>query len=287
MISASDFSQRRVRVGVRIAQGIILVGLLITGVGPVLWLAKAALSTTQDIITQPFAWFPSGVQWHNLVDAWNQIRIGQYLGNTVIVAAGSLVTSLIVTVSLAFVLGVLKPKWGPIVTGAVLATVFIPGVISLVPLYLTVLKLPFVDVSLINSYWGVWLPAAANAFNVLVVMRFFQAIPREMIEAARLDGAGPIKLLILIVLPFSKPILGVITVFTIMGAWKDFLWPKLVLQNPDLQPISVALPRVQATTELSLQMAGMFLALIIPLVVFLLFQRQILRGVSMSGGTKG
>ncbi len=261
--------------------------LVISGLGPLVWLAKAALSTTQDTIAQPFAWFPSGVQWGNLVDAWTQVQVGRYLLNTAVMALGSTVFTVVVTASLAYVISVLRPRWAPVLSGAILVTLFVPGVISLVPLYLTVVDLPVTGGSLIDSYWAVWLPASANAFAVLVVTRFFDEIPREIIEAARVDGVGPFRLFFTIVLPFSKSILGVIAVLTILNSWKDFLWPMLVLPNSELQPISVALARIAGKTDLSLQMAAMLLGLLIPIGVFLIFQRQILKGVSMSGGIKG
>lgn len=287
IISPGDRQRPSVRRTLRSTQAIILIGLIVVGLGPVLWLVKAALSTTQDLIRDPLAWFPSGIQWHNIADAWEQIDIGTYLGNTAILAAGSLVANLLVTTTCAYVLSVMRPRWAPLLSGAILATLFVPAVIALVPLYLTILELPGTGISLLNTYWAVWLPSAANAFNILIVKRFFDEIPRETIEAARIDGAGSIRVYWQIVLPFSRPILGVVSIMVVLGAWKDFLWPKLVLQDPSLQPISVALPRVQATTELSLQMAGMFLGMIIPVVLFLIFQRQILKGVSMSGAVKG
>lgn len=287
IISSADRKQPRIRRTLRTTQGVILAGLVVVGLGPLLWLVKAGLSTTQDLITDPLAWFPSGVQWHNIVDAWTTIEIGKYLGNTAIIAAGCLVANLLVTTTAAYVLSVVRPRWAPVLSGAILATLFVPGIIALVPLYLTILEVPGTSISLLNTYWAVWLPSAASAFNILVVRRFFDEIPRETVEAAQIDGAGIVRIFWQIVLPFSKPILGVVSIMAVLGAWKDFLWPKLVLQDPNLQPISVALPRVQATTELSLQMAGMFLGMLIPVVLFLVFQRQILRGVSMSGSVKG
>jgi len=261
--------------------------LVIAGVGPILWLAKAALSTTQDTISQPFAWFPSGIQWGNLAAAWEQIQVGRYLANTAVMALGSTISTVVVTASLAYVISILRPRWAKFLSGAILVTLFVPGVISLVPLYLTVVDVPLVGVSLIDTYWAVWLPAAANAFTVLIVSRFFDEIPREIIEAARVDGVGPLRMFFIIVLPFSKSILGVIAVLTILNSWKDFLWPMLVLPGSELQPISVALARVAGKTDLSLQMSAMLLGLLIPIAVFLIFQRQILKGVSMSGGIKG
>ena len=288
VISSADRRKPSVRIVLALVQGLILVGLLIAGLGPLLWLAKASISATQDILTEPFALWPSGVvQWDNLWFAWTRGRIGFYLGNTVIVAAGSWIASLTVSITAAYVLSVLKPKWGPALSWAILITLFIPHVVSLVPLYLTILDMPGLGVSLLNTYWAVWLPAAANAFNVLVIKRFFDSLPHELFEAARIDGAGNVRILVSLVLPLSKPIIAVVSLLTIIASWKDFLWPLLVLQSPDLQPISVALPRIADLYELSIQMAALFLALIVPVLLFLIFQRQFLRGVSLSGGTKG
>ena len=113
-----------------------------------------------------------------------------------------------------------------------LATLFIPGIVLLVPLYLTIVHPPIIGGSLLNNYLAVWLPMAANAFNILLVKRFFDNLPREIFEAAKTDGAGPFRLFWSIVLPMSKPILGVVSVFAIIAAWKDYLWPKLVLPDP-------------------------------------------------------
>ncbi|WP_353112830.1 carbohydrate ABC transporter permease [Microbacterium sp.] len=286
-ISDADRRRPSVRATMTTLQIAFFSFLVIAGVGPILWLAKAALSTTQDTISQPFAWFPHGVQWGNLAAAWEQIQVGRYLANTAVMALGSTVSTVVVTASLAYVISILRPRWARFLSAAILVTLFVPGVISLVPLYLTVVDLPLAGGSIIDSYWAVWLPAAANAFAVLVVTRFFDEIPREIIEAARVDGVGPFRMFFVIVLPFSKSILGVIAVLTILNSWKDFLWPMLVLPSSQLQPISVALARIGGKTDLSLQMSAMLLGLLIPIAVFLVFQRQILKGVSMSGGIKG
>ncbi|HEY0619668.1 MAG TPA: carbohydrate ABC transporter permease [Kribbella sp.] len=286
VISTADRQRPLVRYGLPAIQVLVLIGIVVAGVGPLLWLVKSGLSTSQDILRGPLSLWPSGIQWHNLPNAWTQVQIGSYLGNTAIIAIGSLVSTLFVCTTGAFVLSVLRPKWGPIITGLVLATLFLPGVISLVPLYLTILKMPVLGWNLQNTFWAVWLPQAAGAFNILVMKRYFDAIPRELIEAARIDGASNLRLFTALILPLSKPILGVVALLTVIGSWKEYLWPLLVLPDPKMQPISVALPRVADTTEISLQMSAMFLAVLVPVVLFLIFQKQFLRGVGMSGGIK-
>lgn len=287
-ISDADRSRPSVRISLGIGHVLVLAALIIAGLGPIVWLALAAISPTQDLIRGPFSFFSSGVvQWENLGIAWERGRIGHYLTNTAILAAGSVVTTLLVSTTAAFVITVLKPRWGRVLSGAILATLFIPGIVSLVPLYLTVRELPILGFSLIDTWWAVWLPAGATAFNVLIISRFLEAIPADLYEAARIDGAGPLRILWSIVLPLARPILGVVGLLTVVASWKDYLWPLLVLPTPDNQPVSVALPRLAEQTELSVQMAALFLSLIIPVALFLIFQRQFLRGASMAGGVKG
>jgi multiple sugar transport system permease protein len=131
------------------------------------------------------------------------------------------------------------------------------------------------------------LPAGASAFNVIVVKRFFDHLPREVFEAARTDGAGPFRLFWSIVLPMSRPVLGVVSVFAVIATWKDYLWPLLVLPNPDVQPLSVRLPNLQRATELDVFLAALAISTLIPIVIFLVLQRMFLRGAGLSGAVKG
>src|SRR5690606_5554837 len=141
--------------------------------------------------------------------------------------------------------------------------------------------------SLLNTFLGVWLPTAANAFNIIVVKRFFDSLPQEVFEAARTDGAGPFRLFWSIVLPMSKPIVGVVSVFIIIASLKDYLWPKLVLPEPAVLPLGVRLPHIPSQTELYVTLPALAISTIIPVIMFLLFQRVFLRGAGLGGAVKG
>ncbi|MGW9113381.1 carbohydrate ABC transporter permease [Microbacterium sp. NPDC055683] len=286
-VSALDRSRRSVRIATAVLAALLIAGLCVVALGPLLWLFKAALSTSQDILREPFAWWPSGIQWQNLGEAWSQIRIGQYLLNTVWMAAGCWFFGLLVALTGGYGIAVLRPTYAKAVNAGVLATLFIPGVVSLISLYVTVLDVPLVGANLVNTFWAVWLPTSASAFNVLLVARFFDRLPRDVFEAARIDGAGVFRVFWAIVLPMSRPVIGVVSLLTIVASWKEFLWPLLVLPSPDLQPLSVGLYRVSDTAPTSLLMAGMFLSVVIPVVLFLLFQRQFLRSAGQAGAIKG
>jgi multiple sugar transport system permease protein len=213
--------------------------------------------------------------------------VSRYFWNTVVLAIGSWLTQLVVATTAGFALSVLRPKYGRVLMGLVLTTLFVPVVVLLVPLYIEIVQPPLIHHSFIDSYWAIWLPAGASALNVVLVKRFLDSLPREIFDAARVDGASAFRLFGSIALPMSRPILGVVSVFAILASWKDFLWPLLVLTNPDKQPLSVRLPTIQAQTELGVFLAALFIASLVPIIGFLIFQRSFLRGGGLGGAIKG
>ncbi|MFD6179502.1 MULTISPECIES: carbohydrate ABC transporter permease [unclassified Isoptericola] len=286
-LSAPDWRRPAVRWGMGGTHVLLLLLLVIVGLGPMLLLAKFAVTPTQDILRTPMAVFPHGIAWENLERAWNDVQISRYFMNTVWLAVGSWFVQIVVATTGGYALSVLRPRYGRVVQALVLSTMFVPAVVLLVPLYLTILDPPLLGRSLVDSFWAVWLPAGASAFNVLLVQRFFDSLPREVFEAARVDGAGPYRLFWSVVLPMSKPILGVVSVFAVIASWKDFLWPLLVLKDPEIQPLSVRLPAIEASTDLGVFLASLAIATVLPVAMFLGFQRLFLRGAGLGGAVKG
>ena len=287
LISEIEWRRPSTRWGMRTLHVMLLVGLVVIGLGPILWLAKSAITPTLDTISHPMSLFPHGTAWSNLSQAWNDVHVGRYFWNTIVVALGSWVSQIVVATTGGYALSVLRPRYAPIIKGLLLATLFIPTIVLLVPLYLEIVRLPIVHRSLIDNYWALWLPAGASAFNVILMTRFFDNLPREIFEAAKIDGAGPFQLFWRIVLPMSKPILGVVSVFAVLASWRDFLWPLLVISNPDKQPLSVRLPSIELQTSLGVFLAAMLIACLVPIAAFFLFQRSFLRGTGLGGAIKG
>jgi multiple sugar transport system permease protein len=249
---------------------------------------KGAITPTIDTLRNPLTLFPHGVAWSNLSEAWSSVHIGRYFWNTVVLAFGSWLCQIVVATTGAYVLSVLRPAWGRFVYWLLLATLFVPVIVLIVPLYIEIVHPPLIHHSFAESYWAIWFPAGASAFNVVIMKRFFDNLPRELFEAARIDGAGSVRVFWSIVLPLSKPILGVVSVFAILAEWKNFLWPFLVLSNsPERQPLSVRLPAIQAQTQLGVLLASMLIAALVPILGFLIFQRTFLRGSGLSGALKG
>lgn len=266
---------------------LLLVSTLIT-FGPLYWMFSSALKSSIEIFQNPPTFWPLHPAWNNYASAWNVLQYPLYFGNTLILAVGAVVLQLLVSATAAFALSKLRPAGKGIIQFVFFSTLMVPPVVYLIPQFVNISDLPLIHVSLINNWAGVWLPEAASAFNILILKSFFDTIPTELTDAARLDGANGWQIFSRIILPLSRPALAVVTIFTVVASWKDFLWPLLVLFNPDLQPLSVAIfheAGINSNYPLPFNylMAGLVLASIPPILLFLLFQRQIIRGVNLTG----
>jgi len=287
LISGFERRKRSVRFTLFAINALLLIVLLVAGLGPIIWLAKSAITPTQDTLRTPMEFFPGGTAWDNLWKAWVDVKISTQFLNTIWVAVGSWLVQMLVATTGGFALAILKPAYAKVVNALIIGTLLVPSVVLLVPLYLTILNPPLIGHSLINTFWAVWLPAGASAFNVVLMSRFMGGLPSEIFEAARVDGAGPFRLFWSLALPMSKPILGVVSIFAVLAAWKDYLWPLLVLRDPAIQPLSVRLPTLQQAIELDVYLAALAISTLIPIAIFLIFQRLILRGAGLGGAIKG
>ncbi|OKJ05069.1 ABC transporter permease [Streptomyces sp. CB01249] len=263
-----------------------VLGFTLAFVFPLYWMASGALKSSSELADPtptlvPHSWHPESYS-----QAWTNVGLSHYFLNTLILAAGAWLTQLLVDVSAAYALSKLRPALGNIVLGMMLATLMLPVSALLVPTYLTVTDVPLFGTNLINTPWAIWLPACANAFNIFILKRFFDQIPAELLDSARMDGAGPLRVLVSVVLPLSRPVLAVVSIFAVVGVWKDFLWPLLVLPDPARQPITVALNRLAEFMPANQLLAGMVMASIPLLVIFLIFQRHIIAGLT-AGSLKG
>ncbi len=253
---------------------------------PIYWMVTGAMKSTPELVGNPPTVIPH--QWHpgNYATAWSEMSLGRYMLNTVLQAGGAWVLQVVLCTAAAYALSKLKPLFGQVIMGGVLATLMVPAQALVVPKYLTALDVPLVHVNLLNSPLAIWLPAAANAFNLYLLKRFFDQIPNDLMEAAALDGAGPLRTLVSIVLPMARPVLGVVSIFAVVAVWQDFLWPLLVFTDGSKQPISVGVQQLAANLPLDETLAALVLASVPLVAVFLIFQRHIIAGLS-AGSVKG
>ncbi|MEV0094109.1 carbohydrate ABC transporter permease [Streptomyces sp. NPDC050738] len=286
LIAPTEMTRRTGRLLYRFILGSTLVGFTIAFVFPLYWMATGALRSSGELADPNPTPLPKSFHPEAYTDAWSSVGLGHYFLNTLILAFGALFFQLVVDVSAAYALSKLRPVLGNVVLGMMLATLMLPVSALLVPTYLTVVDVPIIHANLINSPWAIWLPATANAFNIFILKRFFDQIPAELLDSARIDGAGTLRVLVSVVLPLSRPVLAVVSIFAVVGVWKDFLWPMLVLPDPAKRPITVALNALAEDMPANQLLAGMVMASIPLLVLFLVFQRHIIAGLT-AGSLKG
>ena len=286
LISAAQLSRTRAKVSYWIVLAILIPLFAAIFVFPLYWMATGGLKSAQEVIQSPPTWFPHAFHWSNYVDAWNHLRLSRLLLNTTIYAGGALAFQLVFDVAAAYALSKLRPAFGNAILFLMLATLMIPATVLALPTFLTVFNLPILHINLTNSPWAIWLPSVANGFNIFLLKRFFDSIPEELLAAAAIDGAGPLRALWSIVLPISRPILGVVSIFAVVTVWKDFLWPLLVLNNPAKQTVNIGLYELQQGAPQDVFTAALFISSIPMIVFFLIFQRNIMGGLT-AGGLKG
>jgi multiple sugar transport system permease protein len=265
---------------------VVVVGFTLVFLGPLYWMVTGAFKSGQEIAQTPPTLFPNDPQTQNYVDAWTNLNLGKLMFNTFYYAAGAVFFQLVFDTAAAYALSKLRPALGNVILGAMLATLMIPAMVLIVPQYVTVIDLPIVHLNLLDSPFAIWLPLVANAFNIFLLKRFFDSIPEDLIAAAQVDGASPLRTLWSIILPMSRPILGVVSIFAVTAVWKDFLWPKLVMPSPETRTLSVGIYAFAGGTPQNVVIAASVIAAIPTVIIFLLFQRNIMSGLT-SGSLKG
>lgn len=256
-----------------------LVTLLI--VLPLVWIVLTSFKTDSDAIQNPFSAFPT--PWS--IDAYVTLASGQqpifrWFLNSLAAAALQTVIILVTASAAAYALARLE-FWGKkIVFGAIIATLLVPPVIFLIPNYLIVQNLGWLD-----TIWAISIPGAASAFGVFFLRQFFIGLPVEIEEAARIDGAGDIRIFLQIVIPLARPALATLAVLSFLANWNDFLWPVYVLLSPENLTLQPGLAQLQGaySTHFAIVMAGAVIASVPVLILFSIAQRHIVDSVASSG----
>jgi multiple sugar transport system permease protein len=287
LISPAQLNRGHNRIIYRIVLTVVVVGFTLLFIGPLYFLFTDGTKSTLEAIANPPTYYPHHIHLGNFVKAWDQLSMGSLFLNTFIYAGGALVFQLIFDVSAAYAISRLRPVLGNAIFAMMLATLMIPSTVLLVPQYLTVADLPIIHINIIGTPEAIWLPTVANAFNIFLLKRFFDSIPNELLDAAAVDGASPLRTLLRIVIPISRPILAVVSIFGLVAVWKDFLWPLLVENgySPTRETLNVGIYQATTTPE-NLILAASAMAAVPTIVFFLIFQRNIMAGLT-AGGIRG
>jgi len=288
LISDVQLNRPGTRIVYRVVLALVIVGFTLVFIGPMYFLFTDGLKSTQEAIATPPTLYPHHLYPGTYVQAYNRIDVGRLLWNTAYYAFGALVFQLLFDVAAAYSLSKLRPVFGNGVLFLMLATLMIPATVLVVPQYVTMASLPILHLNLIGTPEAIWLPSVANAFNIFLLKRFFDSIPADYLDAAKVDGASSTRILVKIVLPISRPIIAVVSIFGLVTVWKDFLWPLLVEYGytPTRETLNVGIWQAQAGTPQNLIIAASAMAAIPTIVFFLIFQRNIMAGLT-AGGIRG
>lgn len=263
----------------------LLVGLVVVIMGlPLYWVATGALKTNQEIYTFPPVWIPRQPHWGNFVEAWQAVPFGRFFVNSIVTTLGAVALELLFALLSAYALVFVRARGKGLVFAVVIAALLVPGTVTLLPNYLTVARLGW-----INTYQGLIIPVAAVAFGVFLFRQHFLTLPRDLLDAARLDGCGHLGLLRHVVVPLSQPVIVTFLVIYLVAHWNDFLWPLVVTNRLEWRtvPVGVAyLYQVEGVQNWGPILAGTVMALVPMLLVYVVAQRWIVKGIG-GGALKG
>lgn len=262
----------------------------ILSIFPFLWLLSTALKgNSENIFQYPPVFFPQEPTLANFKGVWHQIPFMLYFLNSMVVAGFTVLLNLILSALAAYPLARMEFRGKKTIFYATLATIMIPFQAIMLPVYLIVLKLHMVDsVNSVMGYLGLILPFAVNAFGIFLMRQAFLAIPKEMEEAAFVDGCSVFQIWWKILLPMVKPTLAVLAIFTFIGSWGEFLWPSIVLTKKALYTLPVGVNDLQGMFSANWRFiaAGSIIATIPILVFFIAMQRYFISGEN-DGAIKG
>lgn len=267
---------------------LILVSLLC--IFPFLWLLSTALKGSgENIFQYPPQLIPTKATLANFKSAWTQIPFLTYYINSFIVAFFTVILNLILSSLAAYPLARMEFRGKKIIFYAILSTIMIPFQAIMLPVYLIVLKLNMVDtVNNFMGFLGLILPFAVNAFGIFLMRQAFMAIPRELEEAAFVDGCNIFQIWYKILIPMVKPTLATLAIFTFIGSWGEFLWPSVVLTNKAMYTLPVGVNDLQGMFSANWRIiaAGSLISIIPIIIFFLALQRYFISGEN-EGAVKG
>ena len=261
---------------------VLAAGALLT-LAPLLWMVSASFMPSGEANTFPPRLLPSAPTLAHYADLFTRLNLGRQFANSLLVAAASTLISLIVNSMAGYAFAKLRFGGRERVFQVLLAALVIPGQVGMLPLFL-MLK----GMGLVNTYVGVIVPFMAGVFGIFMIRQYALSIPDDLLDAARVDGAGEMRIFWTIVLPVIRPILVTLAVFVFLSAWNDFMWPLIVLSDEAKYTLPVALASLSGehVQDTELMMAGSVLTVLPVVVLFISLQRAYIRGVMM-GSVKG
>ncbi len=260
-----------------------LIALTLLSLAPLLWMLSVSFMPVGGASRFPPPLLPSSITLDNYRALFDRIGMGGYFANSALVASAITLLSLLINTMAGYAFAKLRFAGRERIFKLLLAALVIPSQVAMLPLFLMLKQM-----GLVNSYAGVVVPGLASIFGIFLVRQYARSIPDELIEAARIDGAGEWRIFFRIVLPMLKPVLVTLAIFTFMGSWNDFMWPLIVLTDQTNYTLPVALASLsrEHIQDVEMMMAGAVLTVLPVLLLFLMLQRYYIQGLLL-GSVKG
>jgi multiple sugar transport system permease protein len=247
---------------------------------PFIWALLTALKPADEVFSTPPKPLGTRIVWSNFADAWNYLPFGRFMVNGLVVSVAGTSVVLVSSTLAAYAFARLAFRGRDRIFLLYLSTLMIPQEVLVVPMFILMQQLGWV-----NSYAALVLPWAFTAFGTFLLRQFFFGIPRELEEAAMVDGAGRLRVLLQIIVPIAKPALAVLAVFTFIAYWNSFLWPLIIVNTSDMAtvPLGLDMFRGQQGSQWHLMMAASMISMLPSIVMLLLLQRYLVRGIALTG----
>lgn len=258
----------------------VLIALAASMLLPFWWMLSTSLMTDTEVFQYPPKLLPQSPRWENYPEAMALQPFGRYFLNTTIVTFFSVAGQLLFCSMAAFAFARLRFKWRDNIFALYLATMMIPAMVTLIPAFLIITAFGWM-----NTYYALIAPSLSSVWGIFLLRQFFLTIPKDLEEAARLDGAHEFAIYWRIVLPLAKPALATLAIFAFMNSWKDFLWPLIVTSQTEMRPVEVGIASFSTIYALDWthQMAAAVIVMLPIIIVFCLAQRYFVRGITLTG----
>ena len=268
----------------RIVKGILryvlLLALAMFFLFPIYWMFVSSLKSPSEIFAFPPKLIPENPVWSNYSKVFSQVPFARYMLNTFFVASVVTIVALLLHSMAAYSLARLRYPGRNVLFILVISTLMIPFSAILIPLFLIVRNFGWID-----SYRGLIIPAIPHAFGIFFLRQFYLGFPRELEEAAIIDGSGLVRVFFKIVLPLSKPVLSALAVFFFLANWNSFMWPLVIINSPEMRTVQLGIAQYggEYNNPWAIQLAACTVALIPTLIVFVILQKQLMHSIKMTG----
>lgn len=254
---------------------------------PVVWILLSGFKDVKELYAVPASLFPEKIELSKIAKVWSEMKFYKYYASTFIMAIGAAVVTCGVCGLAGYAMSRLKPKGTKVLLVILLWIMMLPGTMRTVPIYMIIKDFPIGHFSMLDSYVPIWLMSAANAFTIILFKNFFDGIPLSLVEAAKIDGAGSLKIFVRIIIPLSMPVFMTVGLLTFNGQFGQFLWPYLLISKKEMTVLGVQLFKMKnGNYTMDYQMIALLFSILPQIILFALFQKQIMGGVSV-GAVKG